>query len=198
MTDPLLLDLPDQIETARLVMRPPRVGDGGVLHDAIVESLPELRRFLALLPWVAQEQSVESAEIYCRMAQSNFVARKDLPFLLFEKGSQELVGVAGLHRPVWATPKADVGYWGRVSRSRRGFISEAVERLVSLAFDTLRMVRVELVTDAENTASRQVAARCRFELEGILRDDHRSPDGALRSTCMYARLAPGAGLPAAN
>jgi RimJ/RimL family protein N-acetyltransferase len=188
MTDPLLIDLPTTVETERLIMRPPQPGDGPMLHAAIVESLVELRRFLASLPWVALEQTIESAEIYCRNAQANFLARKDLPFLLFEKSTGQLVGAAGLHRTVWTTPKTEVGYWGRVSRAGNGFVSEAVEALVAYAFGQLHAVRVELITDEENQASRRVAERCRFVLEGILRNERRAPDGTLRNTCTYARL----------
>jgi len=190
MTEPILIDLPASIETERLLMRPPRAGDGTMLHLAVVESLTELRRFLASLPWVAAEQTVESAEVYCRNAQANFLARKDLPFLLFEKTTGQIVGAAGLHRTVWATPKTEIGYWGRVSRAGHGFISEAVAALTAYAFANLHAVRVEIITDAENDASRRVAERCQFVLEGTLRNERRAPDGSLRSTCLYARLAP--------
>jgi len=188
MTDPVLLDLPTTIETERLVMRPPQAGDGERLHAAIVESLAELRRFLALLPWVACEQTVASAEAYCRTAQSNFVARRDLPFLLLEKATGEIVGATGLHRTVWTTPKTEIGYWGRVSRARKGFVGEAVGALADYAFAHVGAVRIEIVTDEENVASRRVAERCGFVLEGIMRNERRAPDGTLRNTCLYARL----------
>lgn len=188
MLEPILRDLPPAIETKRLLLRPPQAGDGAALFAAVTESLPELRRFLASLPWVAAEQSVEASEVYCRTAQANFLARRDLPFLLFEKATGQLVGASGLHRMVWATPKAEVGYWCRTSRVGEGFVSEAVMALADYAFKHLRAVRIELLTDEENDASRRVAERCRFALEGILRNERRAPDGSIRSTCLYARL----------
>jgi RimJ/RimL family protein N-acetyltransferase len=190
MIDPILIDLPTTIATERLVMRPPQAGDGEMLHAAIAESLPELRRFLASLPWVAGEQTVASAEAYCRNAQANFLARKDLPFLVLERATGEIVGATGLHRTVWSTLKTEIGYWGRVSRARNGFIGEAVAALTDYAFANLRAVRVEIVTDEENDRSRRVAERCRFVLEGVLRNERRAPDGTLRNTCIYARIAP--------
>jgi len=189
MTGPILLDLPDAIETPRLRLRPPRSGDGAAVFAAVDESLPDLRRFLASLPWVAGEQSVEASEIYCRTAQANFVARKDFVFLVFERTSGALVGSTGLHRIVWATPKVEVGYWCRSSRAGRGFIGEAAAALADYAFARLGAARVEIVTDEENVASRKVAERCGFELEGLLRHERRAPDGTLRNTCIYARLA---------
>ena len=62
-----------------------------------------------------------ASEIYCRTAQANFIARNDLPFLVLEKATGDLVGAVGLHRIVWATPKTEIGYWCRVSKSGRGF-----------------------------------------------------------------------------
>jgi len=187
ITDPILVDLPVTIETERLLMRPPRAGDGPMLHAAITESLPELRRFLGSLPWVAADQTVESAELYCRTAQSNFLARKDLPFLLLEKSAGNVVGATGLHRTVWTTPKTEIGYWVRASSARNGLVTEAVMALADYAFLHIGAVRVEIVTDEENMPSRRVAERCRFALEGILRNERRAPDGSLRNTCIYAR-----------
>ncbi|MFO1413784.1 MAG: GNAT family N-acetyltransferase [Burkholderiales bacterium] len=188
MIDPILLDLPTRVETPRLVLRPPRPGDGEALHAAIAESLPELRRFLASLPWVAAEQTVASAETYCRTAHANFLARRDLPFLMLDRASGEVVGATGLHRTVWTTPKTEIGYWVRTSRAGRGFVTEAVGAITDYAFAQLAAVRVEIVTDEANTASRRVAERSGFVLEGTLRHERRAPDGRLRNTCLYARF----------
>lgn len=189
MLDPILLDLPSAIDTTRLLIRPPQAGDGANLFAAVTESLPELRRFLASLPWVAAEQSIESSEVYCRTAQANFLGRKDFTFLLFEKATGQLVGASGLHRIIWATPKAEVGYWCRTSQVGNGFISEAVSALTDYAFTHMGVVRVEIITDEENSESRRVAERCDFKLEGILRNERRAPDSMLRNTCIYARLS---------
>jgi len=189
VTEPILLNLPDRIETPRLTLRPPRTGDGPALHAALTESLPELRRFLASLPWVAAEQTIESAESFCRNGEANFIARRDLPFFVFEKVSGSLVASAGLHRTVWQTPKTEVGYWCRTTASGKGYVTEAVNALAEYAFQHIKAVRVELITDEENVSSRRVAERSGFVLEGVLRNERRAPDGTLRNTCVYARAA---------
>ena len=188
MLDPILLDLPRFIETPRLTLRPPRAGDGPALHEAVAESLPQLRRFLASLPWVAADQTLESAETFCRNAESNFIARRDLPFFVFEKSIGRFVASAGLHRTVWQTPKTEVGYWCRTKATGNGYMTEAVLALSAYAFEHIKAVRIELVTDEENSQSRRVAERASFVLEGTLRAERRAPDGSLRNTCIYARL----------
>ena len=186
--DPLLLDLPLSIDTPRLALRVPQAGDGAALHDALAESVGELRRYLGHLTWVAAEPSVESAEAWCRKGRASFLSRADLPFLIVEKDGGAVVGACGLHRTVWDTPRTEVGYWGRTSRSGQGFVSEAVRALCRYAFDHIGAVRVELVTDDENAGSRRIAERCGFALEGVMRHAQRSPAGTLRNLCMYARF----------
>jgi RimJ/RimL family protein N-acetyltransferase len=188
VTTPILLDIPAAIETERLLLRSPRAGDGPELYEAVSGSLPELRRFLALLPWVAAEQSVESSEIYCRTTEY-FLARKDLPYLLWDRTTQKVIGGSGLHRIEWNTSKSEVGYWCRTSRRGAGLITEAVTALATVAFQHLAVARLELITDEENLASCRVADRCGFGLEGILRNERRAPDGTLRHTCVYAKFS---------
>jgi RimJ/RimL family protein N-acetyltransferase len=189
MQNPLLIDVPIRMETHRLILRPARRGDGALLHEALVESITELRRFLWFLPWVAEEQTPDSAEIRCRTCEANFAARTDLPFLAFDKSSGRLVGSVGLHRTDWQVPKTEVGYWIRPSATGNGYATEGVQPLVEWAFGPLGARRVELVTDEQNLSSRKVADRCGFELEGIHRNVQRAPDGGLRNSCVYARLA---------
>lgn len=192
MPDPLQCPVPESFETPRLLLRPFSVADAPQLHEAQTESIDALREHLWFLPWVAEPQTLRSAEARCRQAQGNFLLRLDLPYLAFERRSGRLVASAGLHRTDWSLPKTEVGYWVRTSEVGKGYASEAVHALTAWALDGLGAKRVALVTDELNHASRAVALRCGFHLEGVLRHAARSPDGRLRNTCMYARL-PGEG-----
>ncbi|WP_374604966.1 GNAT family N-acetyltransferase [Niveibacterium sp.] len=93
------------------------------------------------------------------------------------------------HRINWTVPKCEVGYWGRVSHRKRGLITEAVRGITQFAFAQLRMRRVECLSDAENMASRAVAERAGFALEGVLRNERIAPDGTPRNTCVYSVTA---------
>jgi len=190
MPDPLLFPVPTSLETPRLTLHPFRVEDAPALHAALKESIDDLRRFLWFLPWVAEDQTLRSAEVRCRRAEANFLLRTDLPYLAFEKATGRLVGSIGLHRTDWDLPRTEVGYWVRSSEARKGFGSEGVAALSAWALDGLGAQRVELVTDELNAGSRAVAERCGFRLEGTLRHVIRAPDGSLRNSCIYARLPP--------
>lgn len=186
--DPLQYDVPATFETPRLFIRSHRPDDAPALHEALVESIDQLREFLWFLPWIAEDQTLQSAQARCRNAQDNFLKRTDLPYLVFDRTSNRLLGSVGLHRTDWTLPRTEVGYWIRTSEAGHGHATEAVNVLADWAIQSLRAQRVELVTDELNTGSRRVALRCGFTLEGTLRNTMRSPDGRLRNTCIYARL----------
>lgn len=188
MPDPLLFPVPSSLETPRLRLRSFRVTDAPALFAAISESIQELRNTLWFLPWIAEEPTLQSAEVRCRKAEADFLLRTDLPYLAFEKSSGRLVASIGLHRTDWSLPKTEVGYWVRTGETGKGYATEGVNALTSWALTHMGAVRVELVTDEHNLRSRAVAERCGFSLEGILRNVVRSRDGTLINGCIYAKL----------
>ena len=188
MPDPLMFPVPPEIQTSRFILRHFRVDDAPELHAALIESIDELRAHLWFLPWVAEDQTLHSAEVRCRKAQANFLLRTDLPYLAFETGTGRLVASIGLHRTDWTLPKTEVGYWVRSSEYGKGYATEGVNALTSWALESLGAQRVELLTDEQNHGSRAVAMRCGFRLEGVLRNHMRSRDGRLSNSCLYARL----------
>ncbi len=181
---PFGADVPSALETARLHMRVARAGDGPIVHEAIRESIVELRSFLDALPWVAREPTLESAERHCLLTQCRFLARTEMSWLLFERETGYMVGAAGLYRPDWTVPAFEVGYWCRTSRTGNGFMTEAVGAVTKLAVDTLGARRVELITDAANRASRRVAERTGFVHEEARTLDEGSEP---RTLCVYVR-----------
>ena len=175
-----------------MVLRSFREDDAPALYSALAESITDLREYLWFLPWVAEEPSLATAELRCRRALAHFLLRTDLAWLAFERTTGRLVASFGLHRTDWDLPKTEVGYWVRSSETGKGYATEGVQALTSWALSPLAAVRVELVTDELNVASRAVAERCGFRLEGTLRNDSRAPDGSLRNHCIYAALPPAA------
>ena len=188
MNNPILQDIPESLETERLLIRCPRLGDGAAVHEAVVETLSELRAWGASLPWAMAEPSVDASETFCRESYAAYMSRKDFSVLLFLKESNIFVGGSGLHVRDWAVPKMEIGYWCRKTQQGRGFITEAVRAITSFAVSELKARRIECHTDEENFASRRVCECARYQLEGIVRHDRVAPTGELRNTCSYAYI----------
>lgn len=186
--DPLLIDVPSRLETERLILRCPQPGDGPVLHAAEHETLEELRPWM---PWAQMPRSADEAEVYCRRMQARFLLREDLVYFGFERdtgGEGRFVAACGLHRIDWDARRFEIGYWRRAGCGGRGYVTELAAALARMAFDRLDARRVELRMDDTNVASWKIAERCGFTLEAVLRGDSLTPQGAVRSTRVYARV----------
>jgi len=187
--DPLLIDVPEAIATERLWLRCPRAGDGIVINEAVVQTLPELKPWM---PWAQTAPTLEESELHGRRAAARYALREDLQLLIFERlsdgGQGRLLGATGLHRMDWSVPRFEIGYWRRSGEGGRGVITEAVRALSRFAFDTLHAQRVEVRMSSDNARSRAVAERCGFTLEGVLRRDSLDVNGQPRDTAVYARV----------
>ena len=186
MTNPLLIDVPTEFESSRLLIRCPRPGDGPMFGEAVRESLSELR------PWIswAGEFPDSHWERMMREKLARYIERAELFMLLVDKETGRFVGSSGLHRPDWRVPRMDVGYWVRSSCARRGYVTEAVQRIADLAFDVLHVQRLEIRAESENERSAAVARRCGFELEATLRKfDRHHTTNELIDLDVYVRFA---------
>lgn len=183
----LLLDVPERLETRRLAMHATRSGHGVLIHEAFMESHADLRPWL---PWAVERQSLEQAERHCREMQARWHAREEIDFLFLDRGDGAFIGKGGLHTIDWSVPKFEIGYWIRTSRARQGFATEAAIGLAEFARTSLGARRVEICCDARNVASRRVAEKSGFALEGIHRLARRDNDGVLSDACTYAMVFP--------
>ena len=180
--DPLLLDLPEEITTERLVLRPPRAGDGAAMNEAIIESIEGLQRWM---PWSTPTPTPDQSESWCRKAGAEFLARRQLPMLMFLRADGSFVGSSGMHAVSWDVPRFEIGYWVRRRLEGQGFVTEAAAGLTRFAFDRLGAKRVEIRADDRNERSWRVPERLGYRLEGILRNECRDAHG-LRDTRVYA------------
>ncbi len=190
--DPLLIDVPERIETERLLLRRPQSGDGAQLNAAVTDTLAELKPWM---PWAQVAPTMQESELNCRRMHAKFALREDMVFFVFERGAGgaqggegAFVGSSGLHRIDWSVPRFEIGYWRRTGFEGRGLIVEVARALSRMAFDTLAARRVEIRMDARNERSVRVAERAGFTFEGLLRQDSVDVSGGGRDTRVYSRV----------
>jgi len=176
-------DIPEHIETDRLVIRPPRVTDVPLIVEAVHESLKDLKPWMV---WATDTYSAEGCEENVREAIAEFVTRKELRYHFHDRQTGAFIAGSGFHALDWAVPKMEIGYWCRSSKSGQGYVSEGVTALKNLALKQFGAVRLQLLCDAQNKKSIAVALRCGFTLEGILKNEARAVNGDLRDTHVYA------------
>ncbi len=140
------------------------------------------------MPWVNPIPTVEQSEERQRVARAHFLERTDLPLNLYLKGTDTFVGGSGLHRMDWDVPRFEIGYWRRAQFQGQGYITEAVRGITRFAFETLGANRLEIRCDVRNKKSQDVAGRCGYTLEAVLRNNGRRVDGTLRDTRVYSMI----------
>lgn len=184
---PILLDIPQSMETDRLLIRAHRHGDGKQLNEAVRESIKELEQWM---PWADHLPPVEETEEHVKKSMSSFILRDTLEYLIFLKDSNVFIGCAGFPRLDWHIPKFEIGYWLRTSFHGNGYMTEAVKCLTNFAFEKLNAERVEICADSKNVKSRNIPERLGFELEGILKSFEYSETKGVWDKAVYARIKP--------
>lgn len=145
----------------RIVLRPAREADLDELYAAHT-NLAARGRFFPL--GVQSEPAFKS-----EFAASGFWQR-DEGMLLIRTPDDELAGHIEFFKPVSYWDAFELSYQLYDDRfADRGYTSEAVQLLVDYLFATRKQGRIQLVIVPENAASRRIAEKCGFQLEGTAR-----------------------------
>ncbi|HEU5234445.1 MAG TPA: GNAT family protein [Terriglobales bacterium] len=185
--DPVLIDVPMPIRTPRLTIRPKQIGDGAIVSAAVMETWPELTRWMR---WAENPDMFTAArmEIRNRHVMASFLLRQNIELIGIEIRTGEAVVWCGFHDIDWQARQCDTGFWVRKSAQRRGIATEAANALVRYAFGALRMQRVGLTHSRGNEASRRIAEKLGFTLEGMQQKANLLPGGRTEDRYCYARF----------
>ena len=164
-----------------IVLREWRRADGPALVPLIDD--PEIRR---LLPHIPDPYTPADAEEYIAATRVNLTAGTAIAVAIVVDGA--LAGSIDLRLGGGDGRTAQMGYWVAAPLRRRGVASTAARMLCDFGFETLGLRRVELNAEVANTASRRVAEKAGFELEGVRRA-WRTVRGVPTDFAFYGRLA---------
>ncbi len=159
----------DRLESARLILRPPRAADG--------ESWIAVRRASAevLQPWEPLWPSDHLGRSSWRRRLSWMRAEMEADrarfWLLFLRERREEV-VGGLSMTQirrGAASSAQIGYWMGQAWAGRGLMTEAVAAARTHAFQRLGLRRLEAACLPANLPSQRLLRRLGFQQEGLAR-----------------------------
>jgi [ribosomal protein S5]-alanine N-acetyltransferase len=154
---------PDRIESARVLVR--------LLEQADLPSLLQMNsnaEVTALLPYATWNSPADGKAWYDRMRGIE-AAGTALQFVVVAKSANVAIGTCLLFRLEEASGRAELGYalgrehWGQ------GLMREALAALLSAAFGSMGLRRIEAEVSTRNPASAKLLARLGFTKEGLLR-----------------------------
>lgn len=128
------------------------------------------------------------AEQYISFTRTQLTAGAAAELIIVVDGA--LAGAAGLRLagPDAGAATGEIGYWVAATMRGRGVASTAARLLSDFGFETLGLRRIELNAAVANIASRRVAEKAGFELEGVRRA-WRTVGGVPTDHAVYSRIA---------
>ena len=137
----------------------------------------------------------EGMKDYIQYALDGLAQGNQLPFVIRYAGVSPasatsagmIVGTTRFYEIFPNDRKAAIGYtWLAKSAQRTPVNTEAKSLLLTYAFETWRVVRVELITDVHNEQSRAAILRLGAKQEGILRKHLILPSGRVRDSVVFS------------
>jgi [ribosomal protein S5]-alanine N-acetyltransferase len=154
------LKAPERIETARLILRKPVLGDAASIFSRYASDR-DVTKYLA---W-SRHQSLADTESFVAFSDSEWHRWPAGPYLI-ESHTGQLLGSTGL---AFESPKtASTGYVLAKDAWGKGYATEALHAMVTLA-SSLHLENLYALCHPENSASIRVLEKC-----GFLRVDQQS------------------------
>jgi RimJ/RimL family protein N-acetyltransferase len=141
---------------------------------------------------------------YVETALAERAALRAVPFATVDRGNGKVVGTTRFGNiEFWPWPQGstnqrgaglpdavEIGWtWLGAAAQRTGINTEAKLLMLGHAFETWRVHRVRLRTDARNARSRTAILRLGARLDGVLRAHEAGADGAIRDSAVYSIVA---------
>jgi RimJ/RimL family protein N-acetyltransferase len=159
-----------------VTLRPWERDDADVLVDSL-DGDPEIARWLDQVP-----QPYRRSDAFAYIGGLGESA-----FAITDAQTGEVLGSIGV-RFSETGDVGEIGYWARASARSRGAMTRAVRLVARWAFRQ-GAARLQLRADVANLASRRVAEKAGFQLEGVLRSAHwNSRLGRRQDWAMYSLL----------
>ncbi|KQX66586.1 GNAT family N-acetyltransferase [Angustibacter sp. Root456] len=167
------------LTTARLRLRP--VADADVDALFALHSDARVLRYWDAPPWTDRARAERFVRASRQLADDGAGVR------LAVHVDSQFIGWCSLSRWNPDFRSAAIGYCYGESAWGHGYATEAARALLTWAFDTLDLNRVQAETDTRNTASARVLEKLGFVREGTLREDC-VVDGVVSDSWVYGLL----------
>lgn len=156
-----MLNLPENFETDRLLIRRLHTGDA----SAIFEGYASKSGSTQYVSWPTH-QSIKETYDFLQLKQDDWEKGRDYAYALVMQSSGQMIGCISA---INEEGKVAIGYILNPSYESMGYTTEAVRSLVSRLEALPEVWRIWALCDEENRASQRVLQKAGFQKEGILK-----------------------------
>jgi len=112
---------------------------------------------------------------------------EQFPYTVYDRATGALIGSTMLYNLSPEHRKLEIGWtWYAPEWWQTGHNRECKLLLLTLCFETLKTIRVQLTTDVNNFRSRKAIEGIGAVMEGILRNERIRANGAYRDSVIYS------------
>ena len=170
-----------ELSTDKVVLRPLLPEHLEAFYRA--GNFPEIWRWMQPNPCA----SLATAAEWLRLSQERYRQGEHVPFAIFDKTSQALVGSTRYCHIDRDNRGLEIGFTFVTPAFQRTYVNtHAKYCLLAHAFEQLDAIRVQFKTHEKNQASRTAIARLGAVFEGIIRNQRILPDGSLRNSALFS------------
>ena len=152
------------ITAERVVLRWISEDDIDSLYN--VFSDPQVMRYWSSAPFTDREQAIKLQREIATGNESNTMMKWGLSL----RDSDRVIGTTTLFNLSLENGRAELGYAMGRAHWGKGYMNEALQALLSHAFEVMQLRRLEADVDPRNVASIRTLERLGFQREGYLRD----------------------------
>jgi len=131
---------------------------------------------------------LETAKVYISKRINDTSNKEFFGYLIEEKLTNDIVGMYILKSFDWRIPKCELAYFIDKKFEGKGIISKVTKIMVDHCFKTLKVNKIWIETGEDNIASKTIALKNGFQLEGLLRNNFRDFEGNLLNLEYYGLL----------
>ena len=182
--EPILLDIPERFETERLFISIYENGDGKAFYQLLQSNYEHLQEEVREARSI---KAIDDAEAYVRGKRINWLSRERFVPKIVEKSTGKMIGQLWIE-PKWEKMIFEIGYFLEENSQGKGFITEAVNKVMEFLFSELKANKLEIHTKATNGKSIGVAERCGFTKEAHLRERVKTNEGEIVDMLIFGLL----------
>lgn len=129
----------------------------------------------------------EAIDDFLANAESAYESGDGLAFATIDKASGRVVGSTRFMKADLGYKRVEIGFTFIAKSYQKTWINtEAKLLMLTHAFETMDLNRIELITDFLNTRSRNAIARLGAKEEGIMRCHMVMPNGRVRDSVLFS------------
>jgi len=158
------------LETARLRLRQIEMDDAeNIYNHRLKEKVnTHLENF--------QHKSIDQTKTFIKTIQTNVAANNTIYWIINEKGSDTFIGSICLWNIDKETEKGEIGYTLEPEFHGKGYMTEALEKTIEFAFNTIKLKNIEAYTSKNNIGSIKVLTKNNFTIDETQEAINRGTD----------------------